>query len=150
MPVFAIITAALKFITSPVGRYIGLGAMLIVVYFAGDVHGRRIEYAKCQKAAEAARVAAAAQDQRAAEVVRRDADGVIAELKDQKDKSDAKIAELEARVRSRPGGAPCVYGPRGEPAGGVRDNGRPRASAPRPSGPAVLPSAGRQPPGAAR
>jgi hypothetical protein len=119
--------------------------MIGMAYLAGDVRGRRIEYAKCEAAAKAAQQAADAQDLQAAKDANSDAAQVMDELKKQKEASDAKLAELQQRLAtaSVPVGAPCLYGdgdmPASAPAGSVRGNDGTGAGNPKYPGPARLP-----------
>jgi hypothetical protein len=127
----AALLGLLQFFLSPIGRWIGVGVLIGAAYLAGDVRGRRIEYAKCEEAAKAAQQAADAQDLQAALDANADASKVVEQLKKQKETADAQIAELKNRLTtvSVPVGAPCLYGDSDlpdskpvAPAGRVRDN----------------------------
>jgi len=120
-----------QFFLSPIGRWIGVAALIGMAYLAGDVRGRRIEYAKCEEAAKAAQAAADAQDLQAALEANADASKVVDALKKQKETADAQLAELKNRLAtvSVPVGAPCLYGDSDlpdskpvPPTGRVRDN----------------------------
>jgi hypothetical protein len=124
----------LQFFLSPIGRWISVGLLIALAYGAGYFRGERIEYAQCEAKAKAAQQAADAQDLQAAKDVSSDAAQTMAELKKQKDASDAKIVELQNRLTtvSVPVGAPCLYGDNDlpdsrpvPPAGGVQhDDGK--------------------------
>lgn len=133
----------IKIITSPVGKYIGAGLILLAAYTAGDIRGRRAESHAWKAATAEAIQKAKEQDRIAHEQAAKDDQATIAQLKTEKDQSDARIAELEDQLQSRPADPACVYGRGGKPAGGLRvPLPRPRAS--RPAGPTILPSAPRE------
>lgn len=87
---------------------LAVGALLAVVFFAGDMRGRRIEHAKCEAAAARAQAAADAQDRHAAKELDEHDAQVVEELKLQKKADDAKINDLETRLR-RQSTTSCVY-----------------------------------------
>lgn len=132
------IRIALAFITSPVGRWVGVGALVVMAYFAGDIRGRRIEHAKCEKRAEEAAAAAVAQDRSAKKSVEDSTAATLQELKQSKDAADARVQKLEKTMAD--GIVDCVYGDNGQPAGRVRDNaGKGAGDAPNPR-PSRLPT----------
>lgn len=135
------ITAVISFLASPLGRAVGAGMILVSAYLVGDIRGRRIESVKYEQAAAAARAAAKEQDRVIAAQAETQANATIEELKGQKEKSDAQVAELQAQLTTRPVGAPCLYGPNGQPAGGVRNDVRAKPVVKKPARAAVLPAA---------
>jgi len=139
--ILGILKGVFAFFGSPLGRYVGYGMIALTVYGAGELHGRRVEGEKFDAAVTAAKAAAKAQDDKAAEQQRKDAEDAISELKDQKGKSDARVSELEAQLKQNPDLAGCVYGTGGKPPVGVRNSGRARAVGTPAARPAVVPPA---------
>lgn len=120
---FAIIQGIIAFFSTSVGKYVGYGLIAVAVFAAGDLRGSRIERAKCEAAAQAARIAAQEQDKKANDDQMADNAAAIDDLNTQKDKANARVTELEAQLKSRPKGASCDYGPDGKPStGGVRND----------------------------
>lgn len=115
-----------SFFTSPIGRWAGIGLLGVAIFFAGDIRGRRIEHAKCEAAAQAAKEAAVAQDRKAQQQLDTNNSSTMDELSKQKDAADARIRDLEKTLAD--GVIDCVYGADGKPAtGGVQS--RPGAGA---------------------
>lgn len=141
------IAIAFAFFTSPLGKWAGIGLVGVLLFFAGDIRGRRIEHAKCEAAAKAAIIAANQQDSKARKEVADQSESTIADLKTQKDKSNARVVELENQLRTMPMDAPCLYGAGGQPASGrVRNDGgnaSPRTGNARTPRPAAVSPAGR-------
>lgn len=102
------VVAAYKWTPSWVKKALAVGAILISVFYAGDIRGRRIEHAKCEAAAARAQAAADAQDSQAGKDLAAQDMYVTEELKRQKQADDATIANLKARLRNQ-SAAPCVY-----------------------------------------
>ena len=148
---FAAITGAIAFLSSPIGRWLGIGVIAVAVFFAGDLRGRRIANEKCEAAARAARGAADKQDDKARTEVRQNDDQTIADLRGQKEKADATIAQLQLQLNAMPLDAPCLYGADGKPATRrVRqpaESPAPRAGNPPASRPSVLSPTRRSPAG---
>lgn len=136
--------AILAFITSPIGRWVGVGLIGVSLFFAGELRGRRIANEKCEAAAQAARIAANQQDSKARKEVSDQSEATISSLNEQKDKANARVAELETQLKTIPLDAPCLYGADGKPATGrlqqLPKAAAPRARDPRASGPAGVPT----------
>lgn len=153
MGILTAISAAVSFLTSPIGRWVGIGLIGAALFFAGDLRGRRIAGEKCEAKARAAEVAANLQDKKARVEVAQQSEATIMELNKQREAANARVSELELQLAGRPFDAPCLYGADGKPATGrVRNDGGsvPRASNPRASGPASLPAARPSPAGSGR
>lgn len=123
-----IITGAVSFLLSPIGRIVGAAALIFMAYLAGDVRGRRVEHEKCEAAAAQARLAAAHQDADAQQQAQKNNLDTLSALKDSKEKSDARVRELEGTIANSV--ISCNYGDGGKPAGGVRDGGKGAGDAP--------------------
>lgn len=128
------IVGAISFFTSPIGKWISVGLLIVMAYGVGDLRGRRIEYEKAEAAARAAQKAADDQDLQAAKDANSDAARVMDQLKKQRETADASIAALQNQIAtmSAPTGAKCLYGdsdtPASEPvARGVRSHAGARA-----------------------
>lgn len=136
------ILSIISFLTGPIGRWLSIGLIGVAVFFAGELRGRRIANAKCEAAAQEAKRIAGEQDKKARTEVLQQSDATITELRGQKEKSDARVAQLEQELIARPLDAPCLYGADGKPASGVRRQSTPapRASNPRATGPASVPA----------
>lgn len=135
-----------SFLTSPIGRWVGIAGIGALLFFAGEFRGRRIANEKCEAAAAAARQAADKQDEKARTEVSQQSETTLNELRGQKEKSDARIAELENELRLRPLDAPCLYGADGKPATPRlrQPSTAPRTGNPPASRPAGVPPAGRK------
>lgn len=143
---------AVAFIPPTVWKGIGIAVLVVSIYLAGDVHGRRIETAKCEAAAAAAQKAADQQDIQAANELRDQATQVSDSLRNQKKVDDDAIDALRARLASRAPNAKCQYdGTNADPGDAPRRSARrlqhsvrdpaEGASHAKPSGPTILPSA---------
>lgn len=111
--------AILGFLTSPLGRWVGIGLIGVTLFFAGEFRGRRIANEKCEAAAQAAKEAAVAQDRKAQQQLDANNSSTMDELSKQKDAADARIRDLEKTLAD--GIIECVYGPDGKPVtGGVQ------------------------------
>lgn len=139
--------AILGFFASPLGRWVGIGLIGVVVFFAGELRGRRIANAKCEAAAQAAKRAADQQDAKARSEVQQQAEATINDLRSQKEKADARLVLLSQELSTRPTDAPCLYGAGGKPAPRKLQQlpkaPAPGAGDPRASGPTVISPAGR-------
>ena len=114
-----VILTAIQFITSPIGRWVGIAALIGMAFLAGNVRGHRIEHAKCEERARAAAEAAVKQDREAQKQVDASNATTLTELSKQKETSDARVHELEKTMAD--GIVQCVYGADGKPdLGGVR------------------------------
>jgi hypothetical protein len=145
-----IILGILSFIASPIGRIIGVAAMVGLAFAAGDIRGGRVEKEACIAAAEKAKEAANKQDAQAAHEVNTQDASVTNELKEQKKQDDQTIKQLQERLdvsstqqSTTPSvqvvSAPCLYGVNGTVPGGVQHT--PRSGAPNSNTPrgAVVP-----------
>jgi hypothetical protein len=132
------------FLTSPFGRWVGVGLIGVAVFFAGELRGRRIANDKCEAKAQEAIRAANQQDAKARAEVSQQAETTINDLRGQKEKADARLALLEKELSVRPLDAPCMYGADGKPASRVRNQPvpAPRASNPGTPRSPSLPPAG--------
>lgn len=108
MALWATILGFYKVVPNWLKKLVGTGLILLLVFYAGDIRGRRIEHAKCEAAAAAAKTAADAQDNQAGREIAAQDVQVTEELKRQKQADDATITDLKARLRSQ-STAPCVY-----------------------------------------
>lgn len=140
------ILGIISFLTSPLGRWVGIGFIGVAVFFAGELRGRRIANDKCEaKAQEAIRIANQ-QDATARAEVSKQAEATINDLRGQKEKADGRLALLEKELSVRPLDAPCMYGADGKPASRVRQpaaSPTPRASNPgTPRSPSLPPAGG--------
>lgn len=138
----AILSLAYNFFTSAIGKWVGVGLLGVLIFFAGDIRGRRIQHAKCEAAARAAQVAADQQDRKARQEVAAQSEETIKGLQTQKETADGRIAQLELQLKGLPIDAPCLYGVDDRPASGrVRNDGKPAKGTGNPgnSRPAVLP-----------
>ncbi len=136
--------AILAFLTGPIGRWVSIGLIGLAIFFAGELRGRRIANANCEAKAQEAIRAATQQDAKARTEVQKQSDTTIEELREQKEKADARVAQLQLQLSALPLDAPCLYGADGKPAASrVRNKSSPapRASNPRASGPASVPAA---------
>lgn len=135
----AIILGILSFIASPIGRIIGVAAMIGLAFAAGDIRGGRVEKEACIAAAEKAKEAANKQDAQAAHEVNTQDASVTNELKEQKKQDDETIKQLQDRldassVPTQPTStasptvqvvaAPCLYGVNGTVPSGVQHSTR--------------------------
>jgi hypothetical protein len=133
------ILTAISFITSPVGRWVGVIALIGMAFLAGDIRGRRIEHTKCEDRARAAADAAVAQDRSAQKELDASNATTLEELSKQKETSDARVRELEKTMAD--GIVQCVYGADGKPdLGGVRKQSGKGAGDPPAARPARVPS----------
>ena len=107
---------AIAFFNSPLGRAVGMGAIALAIYTAGEVRGRRVATEACKAAAEKAQTAAVTQDRVAQSGQDADNASTFDMLQKQKEKADATIAQLQLELQARPQVAPCLYGPDGKPA----------------------------------
>jgi hypothetical protein len=124
-----------SFLTSPVGRWVGVAALIGLAFLAGNIRGARIEHAKCEERARVAAEAAVVQDRTAQKQLDVNNATTLEELNRQKEMSDARVRELEKTMAD--GIVQCVYGDDGKPAGGMRKQPRKGAGdapAARPSG----------------
>jgi hypothetical protein len=144
MGILGVIYAA---VPSVVWKFLGIVAIAGSLYAAGDLHGRRIEHAKCEAAAKAAQEAANAQDIQAAKDNERAAVDTANQLTEQKKEDDATIQALQTQLKLRPADAPCLYGDGGDPASVVRKQPSKGTRDPKHPGsarvPATVPSATR-------
>lgn len=108
MAVWVTVLGFYKMVPNWLKKLVGAGLILLLVFYAGDIRGRRIEHAKCEAAAAAAQTAANAQDNQAGREIAAQDVQVTEELKRQKQANDATIANLKDRLRSQTA-APCVY-----------------------------------------
>lgn len=121
----SIISGIIAFFNSPFGKWLGVALIGVVIFFAGDIRGRRIEHAKCEAAAQRAVAAANQQDQKARQEVAVQAEETIKDLRTQKEQADGKLAQLELQLKALPIDAPCLYGADDRPSSGrVREDKR--------------------------
>jgi Sec-independent protein translocase protein TatA len=154
----------LAFVFSPIGRLLGVAVAIAIAFGAGDIRGSRIEHEKCVAAAQAAKEAAAKQDTAAQQEVQQQDTEVTTQLKEQKEKDDATIRDLqkqldEAQARPAPApvivgqpakpaqpiATPCLYGANGAVPSRVLDDPRSRAPDKAAPKPAVVPAASGKP-----
>lgn len=88
----------IAFIPAFIWKWLAIGLIAVVIFYAGDVRGRRIEHAKNQAAIEAAQAAAARQDQQAQTDVNTQDAEVTKQLMEQKKVDDAAIEDLQRRL----------------------------------------------------
>jgi hypothetical protein len=133
--------ALFSFFGSGIGKLVGIGAIIVAVFFAGELRGRRIANEKCEAKAQEAIRAANQQDANARKEVQQQSEATINDLRGQKEQADARLAQLERELSVRPLDAPCMYGADGKPASRVRNQpaAAPRASNPGASRPASVP-----------
>lgn len=142
--------AILAFLTGPIGRWVSIGLIGVAIFFAGELRGRRIANANCEAKAQEAIRAANQQDAKARTEVQQQSDATLQELRGQKEKADARVAELQLQLSALPLDAPCLYGADGKPATRrvqPQSSPAPRASNPRASGPTSLSPTGASPAG---
>jgi len=143
-PIWAVVSLAVNFFSSPLGKWAGIGLIGAMLFFAGDIRGRRIQHAKCEAAAAKAQQAANQQDANARQEVAKQSEDTINALRGQKEEADGKLAQLELQLRGLPLDAPCLYGAGGKPASSrVRNDEKSGAgtSNPGPARPAGVPAA---------
>lgn len=145
MAALSFLTGALGFFQTTVGKWVGVGLLCTMAYFAGDIRGRRIEHAKCEEKARQAAEAAVAQDRTAQKQLDTNNATTLEELAKQKETADARIRELEKTLAD--GVIDCVYDDRGAPARSMRKQpGKGAGNAPA-SRPAVVPTPRARPAG---
>jgi hypothetical protein len=88
----------IAFIPAFIWKWLAIGLIAVVIFYAGDVRGRRIEHAKNQAAIEAAQAAANRQDQQAQTDVNTQDAEVTKQLMEQKKVDDAAIEDLQRRL----------------------------------------------------
>lgn len=104
-----VIGPALAFLTSPLGRIVGVGLIVGATYGAGAWKGHAVATAKCRAAALQSQLDAAQTDVKAA----RDAAAAAEQAREDIEKASAddkvRIAQYEDQLRKRPA-ASCALG----------------------------------------
>jgi len=90
-------------------KFLGTIIILLAVFLAGDMRGRRVVRAECEARAQQAQQAADKQDLQAEREGRAQDLEVTNALTQQKKVDDETIAKLQADLAKRSAAAPCVY-----------------------------------------
>lgn len=110
MPAFLLpVIAFYSAVPSWAKKLVAGGLILLAIFFAGEMRGKRVARAECEAQARRAQTAADQQDKQADVEVREQEKQLVEALTQQKKVDDAVISKLQLDLAKRPKSAPCLY-----------------------------------------
>lgn len=101
-----LLSAAVEFLKTPLGQVIAAVAIAVVLFFAGDIRGARVESTYYQKREAAAASEAAQKIEAQKELAAQLAHKQAAELQQENQDLNQKVAEYEKALSARKGSCP--------------------------------------------